>query len=209
MIYKLGKNTTSKLLALPESGIGYQIVNAKIMGNSEEKCYVVFNSEIAIKYDEKLERYSNTLIGKGYNLLLRVLQTIEFDEFYLVKRDENNYKTWNRSAINIEENIHKIEPHDIYIRPSVYERDNRLDLNKKVLFPGSYVTTLESYTDCHIMREDPFEKYSLPVQQEFVKVYYIKHTGEKNITNGIFEGSFGKKGGGIKLSFNDYGKLLI
>ena len=113
------------------------------------------------------------------------------------------------AIISTEGNKHIIKQHDIYIRPSVYEKDNRLDFNNKVLLPGSCITTLESYTNCHIMREDPFEKYSLPVQQEFVNIHYIKHSGNKNITNGVFRSAFGKKGGGIKLNFKDSGKLLI
>lgn len=192
---------------MPESGIGYQLIKARPEGSLKEKSYVVFNSEIVIENNEKLNTYSYTLIGNGYHLLNEVLNLIELEDMELEKCPENNTKDWYKT--NIEAVNHKIKPHDIYIRPSVYEKDNRVDLNNKVLLPGSYVTTLENYTDCHIMSEDPFEKYSLPVRQEFLKIHYIKQTGEKNITNAIFESAFGKRGGGIKLNFSDYGKLLI
>ncbi len=209
MIYKLGKKTIEKLLTLPESGIGYQLIKAKKDGKSISKNFVVFNSEIAIENDEKLKNYSNTLIGQGYRLLLQMLQTIELNDITLMIWDENNDPAWGQASLNIESDKQKLKEQDIYIRPSIYENDYRIDLKKEVLLPGSYVTTLESYTNCHIMREDPFDKYTLPVQQEFVKIYYVKQQGVELNTDGIFEQAFGKHGGGVKLNFNTYGKVLV
>lgn len=209
MIYKLNQKTIQYLQTLPESGIGYQLIHARKEGELLQKNYVVFNSEIAIEYKDKLVNYSNTLNEKGYNILLQTLNIVGFEDITLTKNDETKNNVWNNTTLSIEADNHKIKVYDIYIRPSVYKKDNRLDLINKVLLPGSYVTTLESYTNCHIMRENPVEKYSLPVQQECAKIHYIKHTSEKNITTGTFKGTFGKKGGGIKLNFNDCGKLLI
>ena len=199
MIYKLNKDTIQYMLTLPETGIGYQIINAKQKGSSELKSFVVFNSEIIIENNHKLITYSNTLIGDGYQLLKDVLNYIKLEHIKLA--------SWDDESLDL--NKTGLKKEDIFIRPSIYNYDKRIDLEKKVLLPGSSVTSLESYTNCYIMREDPFEKYALPVQQQFVRVFYIKQNRDTCNIDGVFNEAFGKKGGGKKLSFNSYGKVLV
>ena len=207
MIYKLNKDTIQYMLTLPETGIGYQLINAKQKGSPKLKSFVVFNSEIIIENNHKLITYSNTLIGDGYQLLKDVLNFIKLEDIKLASWDENERHPRDNESLDLNET--GLAEEDIFIRPSIYNYDNRIDLEKQVLLPGSYVTTLESYTNCYIMREDPFETYALPVPQQFVRVFYIKQNRNACNFNGVFSRAFGKKGGGIKLSFDSYGKVLI
>ena len=53
MIYEVNSSQQTKLLSLPESGMGYQIVSAVSDYNyyrSPPKSYIVYNAEFAIDY---------------------------------------------------------------------------------------------------------------------------------------------------------------
>jgi hypothetical protein len=207
MIYKLKPEHTRYLLCLPESGIGYQEVEARPVNSDIYRKFIVFNAELAIEMDSKFKTYSYTLIGEGYNLIKQVLNDAEWDEIRLADFTEKEMEEWDRiKAVSTLNSVYKT---DIFIRPSVYDEDNRIDKERKELLPGSFVTSLESYTNCHVMREDPIEKYVLPVQQNLTKIYYVKHHRSAIWEEGRFLRALGRKGGGEKLSFSETAHVLI
>ena len=162
----------------------------------EIKNYVVFNAEILIEKNNKRNVYSNTLIGDGYNLLLSVLNTIELEDICI---DESpNTENYHKSSKykNEDKELNNV---GVYVRPTVYEKDNRIDFRNNLLLPGSCITTMGSYTNCASLREDPFDKYVL---------FYVKNM-DKAVDTGKFRNAFGLNGGGKRICFNSSSKVLV
>jgi hypothetical protein len=72
MIYRLYSSDTNTLLRMPETGMGYQIIEASKVSDYIKKKYVVYNSEIAIDLDSnflnnKIKLFSNRVIKHEVN----------------------------------------------------------------------------------------------------------------------------------------------
>ncbi|NOZ46227.1 MAG: hypothetical protein GXO79_05530 [Chlorobi bacterium] len=209
MIYKLDKISMGKMLEMPESGIGYQLIKARKNDEKQIKNFVVFNAEILIDHDEKLKIYSNTLIGNGYEILTKVLSIVELKDIQILYEGQIINQPITSNLFNNSVRTGYSETADIYIRPGIYINDNRIDMYNKMLLPGSFVTTVESYTNCHIMRNDPVELFTLPVQQDYIKVIYVKQNKTNIHINGSFNNDFNRAGGGDKICFKTSSELLL
>ena len=204
-MYKLSKTTKRYLLTLPESGLGYQIIIARKAVDDNLENFVVFNSEIVVENNQKLKFYSNTLIGYCYPLLLDSLQSIDLFDIKIVGWKSSPSTSQVKSSNEKDDDGNQ---KNVFIRPSIYEKDYRIDYTKNSLLPGSYITTMECFKNCNNNQEDPYDKFALPDQQNQFKVYYVKYPFNKVKKEGVFENAFGKSGGGTKVMAKDYGEII-
>src|SRR5437773_1303986 len=65
MIYKLSTEQEIDLLDQPETGMGYQIVEASRAGNYKREKFLILNSEIVIEIDRDKDENVRKVISEG------------------------------------------------------------------------------------------------------------------------------------------------
>lgn len=217
MIYKTYLTDTSKLLSLPETGMGYQLIEGRLINEYITRKYIVYNSEIAIDLDDQFQINRRHITVKGYSNILNeaTLLMVNTDSIRVLPRSIllesrvlSNYKqTKNKrhqSGNGAKDNPKEYTKGDeTVVRISAYENDKRIDFNRKRLIEGSYSTTLSDYYDCIITDDDPIDRYALPNDEKIKWAFYIKPTSLDGLQRGIVQPAFGHEGGGAEVYFED------
>ena len=216
MIYKVSyRSDINKLLSLPESGMGYQIVEGNLVTQYETKRYVVYNAQMAIDLDDKFTTNKNQLFLEGYSVVLGRAQSwgiktesismipkeLIVESRYLSDREKTIYKrkTGGKSAKdNPKENANG---NDVFVRISAYEDDTRVDSVNKKLLDGTYTTTQADYLNCVGTSDDPLDRYALPNNDKINWSFYIQPNRIDILQRGIVQPAFGHDGGGEEVFF--------
>ncbi len=66
MIYRASSISTKVLLSLPESGMGYQIIESRIIGIDVKRKFVEYNCEVLVDLDKDFKTNKRILIEKNY-----------------------------------------------------------------------------------------------------------------------------------------------
>jgi len=104
MIYKAYSSDSAKLLSLPETGMGYQVIEGQLTGSYSTKRYVVYNSNLIVDLDDNFSRNKQLIINRGYNLVLNEssLLNIKTDSIKLIaKKSITESRYLSDSKINI------------------------------------------------------------------------------------------------------------
>jgi hypothetical protein len=216
MIYKTKYLDELKLLSLPETGMGYQLITAKTTDKKEKTLFVVYNAEIILDFPKEFAKYQKDFISESYSTILNKIEflNIESSSISLIPRiDISNYystlsanltknkgrKTGGKGAIeNPKEHANGEEQ---FVRLSAYENDKRIDLINKRLLPGSYTTTYVDYWLCVVHKDDPVDRYALPNDEQIKCAFYIRPTKNDILQRGIVQPAFGHTGGGDEVYF--------
>jgi len=215
MIYKTYVTDTSKLLSLPETGMGYQIIEGKLISENATRKYVVYNSELAVDLDEDFQTYRKQIINKGFTSILNESKSllISTDSIRMVygyklfeSRELSSYKqTKNKrhpGGRGAKENPKEYtDGNETFVRVSAYENDKRIDFNKKRLIEGSYTTSLADYYDCIITDDEPIDRYALPNDEKVKWAFYIRPKSVDVLQRGVVQPAFEHEGGGIEVFF--------
>ncbi len=218
MIYKIFSLDTGDLSRRPETGMGYQIIEAARYGHTEIKKYVVYNSQVAVNLDTEFKSYKRELFSEGFSKILnksnelilasntiRVLSKAEVIQTKAIKFSEakanKKRHTGDKGAKdNPKENANGIE---VFVRLSAFEDDKRIDFEKKKLKPGSYTTTDKDYLECVATSDDPVDRYALPNDEQIKWAFYIKPKSNDTLQRGIVQPAFDHEGGGIEAYFEN------
>jgi len=218
MIYKLFSFDASDLLGRPETGMGYQIVEAAKFRQTIVQRYVVYNSEFAVSIDTDFiankrqlfsEEFSKTLKNSSVLALetrtIRVLSKDEVLQSKALRFSENKSQkkrhTGDKGAKdNPKENA---DGKEVFVRLTAFENDKRIDFEMKKLNPGSYTTTENDYNDCVSTNDDPVDRYALPNDDKITWAFYIKPKTNDTLQRGIVQPAFGHEGGGIEAYFEN------
>ncbi len=217
MIYKTYPTDTNRLLSLPESGMGYQVVEGKFYLSDEYKRYIVYNSEIVIDLDNNFFRNQRRLIEKGFAAILSEKNTwnVKTDTIRLISRkvlyesrllSDNNrsLKRRHSGGKGATENPKEYtDGNETFVRISAYENDKRIDLERKRLREGSYTTTLIDYYDCILTDDEPIDRYAIPNEEKIKWAFYIRAKSLDVLQRGIVQAAFGHEGGGIEVFFEN------
>ena len=65
MIFKAYSSDQRQFLSFPETGMGYQIIEAKRYGKTSKDRFVVFNSELVIDLDSKFLDFKRQIITEN------------------------------------------------------------------------------------------------------------------------------------------------
>ena len=216
MIYKAYSSDTENFLSLPETGMGYQVIEAKRYGEISKKRYVVYNGELIIDLDNKFLEFKEQIKTKSFSKVLSeaTMWTGEAATISLVPKSlllekrvlsENEKKDKRRHSGRgaIENPKEFANGKEVFVRLSVYENDHRIDFVKKKLKKGSYTTTDLDYKDCVNCYDDPVDRYALPNDEPVEWAFYILPKTKDQLQRGVAQPAFGHAGGGIEAYFEN------
>jgi len=215
MIFKTYFSDTLKLLTLPETGMGYQLIEGKILSEDKIRQYVVYNCELAVNLDEDFPIYRKKIIERGFSTVLNESNSLlintesikiitgkplfEVKSLSTYKQSKNKRHSGGKGA---KENPKEYsDGNETFVRVSAYENDKRIDFKRKRLTEGSYTTTLIDYYDCITTDDDPVDRYALPNDEPIRWAFYIKPKIQDVLQRGIVQPAFGHEGGGIEVFF--------
>jgi len=215
MLYEAFSTLKQKLLDLPESGMGYQIIDAIPENKYVSSRYIVYNSELIIDLDSQFKEYRNQIIKEGYSRIKSKANLLGFKQFSLVlkssvtevrylseslEKDKGRYRGGKGAKDNPKEYP---DGKEIFVRLSAYENDFRIDFENKKLKKGSYTTTLADYFTCKKYADDPVDRYALPNDEEIKWAFHIQPKSYDSLQRGIVQPAFGHDGGGIETYFEN------
>ena len=218
MIYRIFEQDANTLLEQPETGMGYQIVNAKQYERSGTKKLVVYNTNLAVELDSDFNANKRRIINEGYKVMLnkstvlmldtdsiKVLNQSTIREFKSLSSSKRTYNKrhsgGNGATDSSKENTNGNE---VFVRVSAFENDRRIDFENKKLKPGTFTTTENDYRECVSTNDDPVDRYALPNDDEIKWSFYVKPKMIDSLQRGIVQPAFGHEGGGIEAYF-EYG----
>jgi len=215
MIYKLTLATSNLLLDKPETGMGYQIVEAFHSKGYYHERFVVYNGEIAINDDSNFNKYKEEMKFLGYQEVYKRSDFIVLSDVSILKsKDIKEIRSMSQDKITkfgrhkggtaaIENPKKKATGKDWYTRISHYENDKRINFEKNFLKPGSFTTLLRDYVICVQSKDDPIDRYALPSNDIINWAFFIKPLESDNVQEGIVQPAFGHDGGGEEAYFNE------
>lgn len=217
MIYKTYSSDANKLLSLPETGMGYQIIEGQLTGGYTTKRYVAYNSELIVDLDDNFLSYKKQIINLGFNNVLRdsSLLNIKTDSIRLVSKSfitergqlsdykVKNYSRQSNSKGAIDNPKEYADGKEFFVRLSAFEDDKRIDFDKKRLKDGTFATTLTDYVYCVTSKDDPVDRYALPNDDKIKWAFYVLPLSVDRLQRGIVQPAFGHDGGGIEAYFEN------
>lgn len=205
MYYKLSSSQEFDLLNLPESGMGYQIIDAVKAGTYRREKFVILNSEIAIEMNGYEDGYVRKIINEGISKVKASANLITLNSLTVLnERQFRNYlsepKNDNEKGA-LDNPIESANGNEMFVRLSAFDDDKRVDKVNRCLRPGSYTTTFEDYFQCVYTDDDPIERYALPNNEEIKFAFNIQPLISDTLQRGRVQPANGKRGGGKEAYF--------
>jgi len=214
MIYRAYSSDTQKFLSLPETGMGYQVIEAKRYSEVSKKRYVVYNGELIIDMDGSFVNFKTLMSLKGFSAALNeakelpietstislVPKSLLLEKRVLSETEKKNKKRHSGSGAR-ENPKESANGREIFVRLSAYENDHRIDFERKRLKEGSYTTTYLDYLECVRLPDDPIDRYALPNDEPVKWTFYIRPETVDLLQRGVVQPAFGHAGGGIEAFF--------
>lgn len=217
MIYKIYEQDAETLLEKPETGMGYQIINASQYNRNHSRKFVVYNTNLAIELDAEFQTYRRLIINEGYKSVLgkatelmletdsiRVFATSPNREYKMLSASNKiGKKRYSGGRGAKDSPIRNATGNETFVRLSAYEDDKRIDFVNMKLKSGSYTTTEQDYIDCYSTKDNPVDRYALPNDEPIKCAFYIKPKSINTLQQGIVQPDFGHEGGGIEAYFEN------
>ncbi|TWI85193.1 hypothetical protein IQ13_0350 [Lacibacter cauensis] len=223
MIHKAYFSDTTKLINLPETGMGYQVIDAALYGRSIKKRYLVYNAELILDFDDSFANSKKLAFSKSFSSVLNEAQFLPLEtssidivkksqlidtvrnlslQFKMMsestKKDKRRHSGGKGATDSPKENANGSE---IFVRLSAFENDKRVDFEKKRLKDGTFTTTQIDYLHCVMYKDDPVDRYALPNDDEIKWAFYVQPKSVDILQRGIVQPAFGHEGGGIEAYF--------
>ena len=215
MTYKALFSDVQRLLSLPETGMGYQIFEARRPGKSRTDRFLAYNSDLILDFDISFAEFRQKVMTEGYSKMLERSEHlhIETQSIFLFSRERVfeeqsvNYSKklkHNRNSGEKGANESTIEYSNgkkVFVRLSAFEKDKRVDFVNKRLREGSFTTTDNDYILCLTTNDDPVDRYALANDDTIKWAFYIRPTINDPLQRGVAQPAFGHDGGGIEVYF--------
>jgi hypothetical protein len=215
MIYKAYSLDTEKFLSLPETGMGYQVIEAKRYSGTVKEKFVVYNGELIVDLDNRFPDFKEQIKTKSFSKVLSEASPWTFEtatislvpkslllEKRVLSENKKNYKKRHPDGRGAKENPKEFaNGSELFVRLSAYKNDHRIDFEKKRLKEGSYTTTHLDYLDCVKYYDDPVDRYALPNDEPIEWTFYIRPEKIDELQRGIVQPAFGHDGGGVEVFF--------
>ncbi len=179
MIYEAKIETKNKLLSLPESGMGYQIISGIKRGSYNSQKFVALNTSLIFEYSDEntLSSTIKQILNEGFEKLITKSPYIELNDIRLTNFGQVsnvlNEETETKKGAK-DNKVEYADGEEIFVRLSAYEDDKRIDKINKKLIPGSYTTTSEDYVYCKENDLDPIDRYALPSDDSIQWAFHIQ-----------------------------------
>ncbi len=225
-LYQLTSDTVKELLTVPETGMGYQVIQGlagkPLQGFKRRETFIVMNATYAMVAIEPpqmndLWRLNNTLqrlkSKLELNAALPFIQVVNFkliSGIRTVRQVQNECqdvyvkkgrKSGGQGAVDaIAKNANGV---DIYVRLSAFADDKRIDKENQRLLPGSFTTLYKDYHKCLTFDDSPNDRYALPSDNKIEHAFFIRPLYQDTVQEGIVQPDFGKCGGGEEAYFKN------
>src|SRR3989338_6493743 len=204
MPYMLTASQINELIAQPETGMGYQYVEAT-MSTDDYLKGVVLNGEVFIPetkigeiMGQRFLPYSAILNGAEKPGYIRKINVIGRSFLHL---GENRYPAKSVPAPASQASILQTKKDEIFKRYSPYKNDRRVT-EERGLLSGTYATTEED-TNYVGTGTDAARRYALPSDEPAIYVFTIQPPEKTRVRVGVVEPANGKPGGGVEVLFED------
>lgn len=207
MAVRLTDAEKKTLIRQPESGMGYQIVEATTRDDRRQQG-IAFNAELFFPEGESRV----ILLSKSHERVLKEARSSEgqFKALRVVPRTAAPFSlTESRAAMTKsadtkagpakEALIEKTKEGEVFKRFSAYRNDSRLQADGS-WSDGTYATTEEDARNVKTGKE-AVERYALPNPEPACFVFTAKPKKDTSIQRGTVEPAFGRKGGGVEVIF--------
>ncbi len=220
-VHQANTKLTEKLLAKPETGMGFQVVNfqnTQGIYKGHERRFLALNADILIELNHsrvissdfiRLSQIHYILFKKKIEVLsapdvLRVEQYRPLENSFrklppLIPTGPQCRYSGNKGALDCQ--TEKADGKEIFTRLSAYENDRRIDLMRECLKPGSFTTTLIDNQTCKKCNDKPIPRYALPNKSEVKWAFDIRPLERDTLKRGVAQPDYGEPGGGIEAYF--------
>ena len=217
MIYRIYPQDAETLLEKPETGMGYQIINASQYNRTLVRKFVVYNTNLAVELDSDFQMNKRLIINEGYKAVLnkatelmletnsiKVFDHTSIREYRVLSETKKTSKKRHSGGKGATDSpTEHATGTDVYVRISAYEDDKRIDFQKMKLKPGAFTTTFNDYSDCVSTNDEPIDRYALPNDEKINWAFYIKPKSTDVLQKGIVQPAFNHEGGGIEAYFEN------
>ena len=202
---KLNLTLQCLLLNQPESGMGYQIVEA-VTADLKTKRGIAYNAELLLFEEEPRDQlkadYRSLLaeakISTGEIRSLRVVTSAASTaSAYVLHETSAHYERKSRPAKDAP--IELTKEKEVFKRFTAYENDHRITSDGKLL-PGTYATTEEDAKKAPTGKI-AVARYALPNPKPASNVWTIEPRKDTLIQYGIVEPANEQPGGGVEVIF--------
>lgn len=204
-MFKLTPDEIRSLVRQPESGMGYQVVQA-VTVNNQTKRGIVYNAEL-LTLDEDRRRDRLESLTKSVPEVLRAANSSlgMFRSLSVVRDDPRMTVLTKRAATESAGASQAVEERtkegERFYRFSAFENDRRVT-SEKSLMPGAYATTEEDGNKVKTGME-AVERYALPNDDPASFRFSIKPQKDSTIQKGIVQPAYGHQGGGVEVIFTN------
>jgi hypothetical protein len=209
---KIDKSLETKLISLPESGMGFQIVNATFSDRIVRES-IVLNANILEPINNRpINEVFNAMFSANVDQLEKSIIRSNTVIDVSLKSDKGNFqkgmmnfKMFSEAISNATGADKQTEAYtsenEKFVRFSHFENDNRIDHINMRCLPGTYATTLEDANYCLQNKIDPRVRYALPNSLEIKFAFHIHPFRLTPIKRGIVEPANNQPGGGKEVIF--------
>ena len=88
MIYKVFSSFTDELLRLPETGMGYQIIDAMRSGRTTKDRFVIYNGHLMVDLDSNFNSSKRQIVLESYTKMFSKSDYLTLTSPTLVSRSE-------------------------------------------------------------------------------------------------------------------------
>lgn len=215
MVFKAESNYISLLMALPETGMGYQFIEAIREGKSYSEEFVVINGELIVQRNGRFMEFRRQMMSEGYSRLMRIADTISLSPPRLLPRrrtmcisphgvlTRERYERAPGGREALENETEFTSGIESFVRLSPCDNDSRVDKSDQRLLPGSYATTLADYQTCRRLADDPADRYALPPGVKITVAFHVRPITIDQMQTGVVCQTSDREGGGIEVFFPD------
>jgi len=205
MYFKLSSSQKHDLIDLPETGMGYQIIEAVKSETYQIERFVILNSEIAIEMNGHEGDHIRKVIKEGISKVKASANLIALSSLTVLNKYQfRNYLSDPKSDIEqgaLDNPIESADGNEMFVRLSAFADDKRIDKVNRCLRPGSFTTTFGDYSQCVSIDDDPVERYALPNNDEVKFAFYIQPLINDILQRGRVQPAYLKRGGGKEVYF--------
>lgn len=208
-MFALDKARSNDLLALPESGMGFQLI-AFVTDDARRHHGFAFNAEFVVGTDEPLSQLREhrrlllarvQLEAKTPGAIIRELSLVDRHHLAFRRHFVSEARAHYGKAVGPAKDapIERTKLGDVFVRFSAFLDDRRINPDKS-LKPGTYATT-EADARHVLTGTQAVRRYALPNPDPAVHRFTLHPPQPADIQYGIVEPANNQPGGGVEVIF--------
>lgn len=200
MIYKLNPSNIETLKNLPETGMGYQLIEASSDFTYITKNLMVINGKIAIEIRSlKYQKIIEAITKNNIEDVLTTSKEIQLNDIRIVPFEKSIGNFVNEDGIEMKKGakdgkVENANGDELFVRLSAFEDDIRIDKINRCLRAGSFTTTASDSLKCKVEKNDPVHRYALPNELKIKWAFYIEPHPSDTLKRGFVQPAFERSG---------------